>query len=135
MANKYIHVRCEEYSLLIDIRWVKEVINTVESANNQEMTQWRDKKIHFLDLTQILMGHKLQNNRHCIILTAKEGGSDFRALGVGHVLNIQSIKDEEFLELPSLDFAFNDYFDKVFISKKDKKCIYRLKNLAMLQQG
>lgn len=133
MANKYIHVRCAEYSLLVDIRWVKEVINAVSDID--KYIDWRGKAINFLDLTYILMGHKVQKNKHCIILKDNEQGTHYLGLGVGQVLNIETIKNEEFADLPHLDFPFNGYFDKVYISRNDNKCIYRLKNLAILQQG
>lgn len=127
MANKYIHVQCDEYSLLIDIRWVEEVINIIKNTELNIEISWRNKKIPFMDLTKILMGHKSKKNKHCIIL--KEG-SLYKGVGVGQVANIQSIKDEDFDDLPNLDFPFNEYFDKVYMRGSSKQCIYRLRNLA-----
>lgn len=135
MANQYINVSCEDYSLLLDIQWVEEVINTTEYASAQTAIEWRNKKMPYIDLTQILMGYAVQNNRHCIILKNNEADENYLAVGVGQVANIETIKDEEFAELPHLDFPFNDYFDKAYIPKTGGKCIYRLKNLVKLKTG
>jgi hypothetical protein len=135
MSNQYIHVRCEEYSLLIDIRWVEEVINTVSYNDGQAQIEWRNRKMPFMDLTQVLMDHKVRNNKHCIILKDKEAGEEFLGVGVGQVANIETIKEDDFAELPHLDFPFNDYFDKAYIPKDGGKCIYRLKNLVHLKKG
>jgi chemotaxis signal transduction protein len=135
MLNQYVHVRCEEYSLLIDIRWVEEVINTTQYNSSNIEIEWRQHKMPFMDLTEILMGHAVKNNRHCIILKDSDEGNAFLGVGVGQVANIETIKDEEFEDLPSLDFPFNDYFDKAYIPKTGGKCIYRLKNLVQLKKG
>ena len=130
MLNKYIHVQCEEFSLLLDIRWVEEVINiTASFVNDSHEVEWRGNKLPFIDLTRILMGHQSRNNKHCIIL---KDGNEHKAVGVGQVANIQSIKEDEFEDLPNLDFPFNDYFDKAYMKHSDKKCIYRLRNLVRL---
>lgn len=135
MSNQYIHVRCEEYSLLIDIGWVEEVINTTQYNGAQAAIAWRNRTMPFIDLTRILMGYAVQNNRHCIILKDSTESDAFLGMGVGQVANIETIKDEEFEDLPSLDFPFNDYFDKAYIPKTGGKCIYRLKNLVKLKLG
>ena len=135
MVSQYIHVRCEEYSLLLDIRWVDEVIKTVGSEFGGNTIEWRGQNMPFMDLTEILMGHPVQNNRHCIILKSSNDKKErYLGIGVGQVANIETIKDEEFEELPHLDFPFNDYFDKAYIPKEGGKCIYRLKNLVQLKQ-
>lgn len=133
MASQYIHVFCEEYSLLLDIRWVEEVINTAGSC--QDAVDWRGRMLPYMDLTRILMGHAVENNRHCIILKSDGAGNDMVGLGVGQVANIESIKDEDFRDLPHLDFPFNEYFDKAYIPKAGGKCIYRLKNLVHVKQA
>ncbi len=130
MLNKYIHVQCDEYSLLIDIRWVEEVINITKNIEQDSELDWRGQKLPFIDLTQILMGHKPKNNKHCIII---KDNNKYIAVGVGQVANIQSIKDDDFEDLPNLDFPFNDYFDKAYMKDSGKQCVYRLRNLVQVK--
>lgn len=132
MVRKYIHIQCEEYALLTDIEHVEQVVNEDAVMTDGKTFVWQKKKLPYLDLTAILMGTQ-GKNRHCIIMKDTAAGEQYLAVGVGQVSNIQTIKDEEFEDLPSLDFPFNDYFDKAYISKKDKRCIYRLKSLFAIE--
>lgn len=134
MLNKYIHVQCDEYSLLIDIRWVEEVINITTSIETEAGLElkWRGNRVSFIDLTKILMGHKPKNNKHCIII---KDNDKYLGVGVGQVANIQSIKDDDFEDLPNLDFPFNDYFDKAYMKDSGKQCVYRLRNLVKVKHG
>lgn len=129
--NQYINVSCDEYSLLVDVRWVEEVIDSAKDNIVDNTVAWRGQPLTYIDLTDILMGHAVKQNRHCLILTyTKEGRIQYLAVGVGEVSNIEVIKEEHFEELPNLDFPFNDYFDKAYVEKGSNKCIYRLRNLA-----
>ena len=131
MSQKYIHIQCEDYALLTDIRHIEQVVNAADSGNGDMPADitWQDKTIPCLDLTRILTGGKRKPNRHCIIMKDREQGQRFLAVAVGQVSNIESIAESDFEELPNLDFPFNNYFNKAYIDKKDKRCIYRLKNL------
>jgi hypothetical protein len=80
MSNQYIHVRCEDYSLLIDISWVEEVINTTQYNGSQTDIEWRNHKMPLIDLTEILMGYAVQNNKHCIILKDSDAANAFKII-------------------------------------------------------
>ncbi len=139
ISNRYVHIQCDRFALLLDIRWVEEVIDarhdlhqvTDDDGSPVDEILWRGIEIPFLDLTGILLGRGSAQNRHCIIT---RDGDTVVALGVGQVAQIQAIREEDFEDLPSLDFPFNDYFDKAYMKHKGKHCIYRLRNLVKLWQ-
>lgn len=127
MLNKYAHIQCDEFALVLDIRWVEEVVKLPADAGVESDIVWRGGKVPYLNLNRILAGSRSENSRHCIIT---RDGDNYLALGVGQVDNIQTIGDNDFDDLPSLDFPFNEYFDKAYMRHQGKKCIYRLRNLA-----
>lgn len=127
MSNQYLHILCENYSLLADIQHVEQVISGEWQSADTEL-DWQGETLACINLLHLFTGdHKLLS-RHCIIM--QEPNSQNRiAVLVGRVSNVQVIQESEFEDLPNLDFPFNDYFDKVYIQKTDKRCIYRLKSL------
>lgn len=129
MAGQYIHIQCDEYALLTDIAHIEQVITATDRDHKAREIEWQGRMLPCMDLTEVLTGHKRAGNRHCIIMKDQEQGERFMAVEVGRVSNIQRIDEDEFEELPNLDFPFNNYFDKAYIDKKDKHCIYRLRNL------
>ncbi len=81
------------------------------------------------------MGYRSIQNKHCLIIKDCENKDHFIAVGVGEVANIEGIAEQDFEDLPNLDFPFNEYFDKAYIKDSKSKCTYRLKNLAFLEQN
>lgn len=130
IIDQYINVSCEEYSLLVNIDWIEEVVDAIKEEINGDKLLWRGENLQYMDLTSVLIGHAAKINRHCLILKNNDAENSFLAVGVGEVSNIEVIKDEEFEELPAMDFPFNDYFDRAYIEKRTNRCIYRLRNLA-----
>ena len=47
--------------------------------------------------------------------------SEYIAVGIGAVDNIEAIQESDFETIPSLDFPYNDYFDKAYLSPKTNK--------------
>lgn len=127
MANQYLHILCENYSLLTDIQHVEQVISGQWNSEQTQLT-WQGKTLACVNLLHLFTGNAALLSRHCIIMK-KPDSDETTAVLVGRVTNVQVIQESEFDDLPNLDFPFNDYFDKVYIQKTDKRCIYRLKSL------
>lgn len=127
MSSQYLHIQCEAYALLTDIDGVEQVVSGEWTAGTENIT-WNGNVIRCMDLTRTLTGKLFQGSRHCIIVKNSKGAQRLAVL-CGRVNNVQMIADDEFDELPNLDFPFNRYFDKVYIHPSDKRCIYRLRSL------
>lgn len=127
MSNQYLHILCEDYSLLTDIEHVEQVISGEWQGENHTI-EWQGMQLRSINLLHQLTGDKRLLSRHCIIMSVPDSSEKVGVL-VGRVNNVQVIQENEFADLPNLDFLFNDYFDKVYIQKADNHCVYRLKRL------
>lgn len=130
MRGNYLHIQCDAYALLSDVKHVEQVVSGQWTGNQTELL-WKEQTIPCVNLLALLTGDERQDSRHCIVMKNPENHATIAVL-VGRVNNVEMIADQDFDDLPNLDFPFNNYFDKVFVHKTDKRCIYRLKNIAGL---
>jgi chemotaxis signal transduction protein len=129
---QYLQVFCQQFSLLVETGVIEEVVPM--TAVNDAVVDWRGQRLDIIDLTALLTGEQSDANRDCLIfksdVSAEALKPRFYAISVGGVSNIESIKETEFVDIPSLDFHYNQYFNKAYIHPKTKQCIYRLKRDA-----
>lgn len=131
MRGNYLHIQCDAYALLSDVQHVEQVLSG-HWAGDQQQLLWNEQNIRCINLLALLTGDQHCESRHCIIMKNPANHATMAVL-VGRVNNVEVIADQDFDDLPNLDFPFNNYFDKVYIRKTDKRCIYRLKNIAGLE--
>lgn len=132
MASHYLHIQCDSYALLSNVADVEQVISG--SWAQAATVRWQEQDLPCINLLALLTGEENCESRHCIVMKSPHNHATIAVL-VGRVNNVEIIADQEFEDLPNLDFPFNDYFDKVYLRKTDKRCIYRLKNLSALEAG
>lgn len=128
--NQYLQVHCDKFALLVETGVIEEVIS-MDDINLDDI-RWREMSLPYIDLTELLSGETSKNNRDCLIFKGQESGVEqqYYAIAVGGVSNIESIKEQDFAEIPCLDFNYNQYFDKAYIHPESRQCIYRLKRDA-----
>lgn len=124
--SQYLHVQCLEYALLLDTECVEQVVAIDTDGDELESIQWRDRDLDIVDLTVLFNGKKLQANQHYLIIRDTDKDSAL-AVSVGQVLNVESIAEQNFCNIPQLSFNVQDYFDKAYIHPQTKQCVYRLK--------
>jgi hypothetical protein len=130
MQRQYLHIQCEDYSLLA---LADDVERVVAGHWQGELTELQIEQENYpcMNLLLRLTANQQSLSRHCIIFQQADSVQRLAVL-VGRVHNVEAIDEDDFDDLPNLDFPFNDYFDKVYLQPTDKRCIYRLKPLFFL---
>lgn len=125
--GQYLHLSCEDYALLTDVQSVQQVI-AGQWQGEQANIAWQGVDMASINLLHRLTGNGQAISQHGIIMQSAEN-KPFVVL-VGRVNDVQLIDEADFVDLPSLDFPFNEYFDKVYLQPTDKRCIYTFKKFV-----
>ncbi len=122
-AKPYLHIRCRNFALLMATDQILEIVK-LETTEQSQIT-WREKQVSCQNLSKKLLPHQNIENHHALVIEPTP--SEYSAILVEEVANIEAISENDFMSLPSLNFQYNDYFDKAYIHPDTKQCIYRLK--------
>lgn len=128
--SQYLHVQCLEYALLLNTESVEQVVAIDNDGDQLEVVSWGGGDLKVIDLTTLFNGKKLQANQHYLIVRDIENNAAL-AVSVGKVLNVESIAEGNFSNIPQLSFSVQEYFDKAYIHPTTKQCVYRLKVSAL----
>lgn len=125
MSNSYLHIRCQDFAILLVTDRIIEIIKLGEN-NNGSAILWREEFISCYNLSHILLPDQSQliNNNALII---KNEFDEYVGIAVESVSSIEAIEEQLFQKIPSLNLQLKQYFDKVYIHPVHKQCIYRLK--------
>ncbi|NRB38402.1 MAG: chemotaxis protein CheW [Pseudomonadales bacterium] len=132
--QQYIHIKCEAYALLINTNFVEEVVGVDEQQKNAEVFVWRERNLVCIDLCQILLGHANTQKRDYLIVKFKRSDQDenvYMAMAVSAVNDIEPLSEQDFSDIPQMDFPANDYFDKAYIHPESAQCVYRIRESAL----
>ncbi|CAA0081156.1 Uncharacterised protein [BD1-7 clade bacterium] len=133
--QQFLHVQCQQFDLLVPVSQIHEVVGSAAAGTqaDQHTLRWRDETLPVMNLTAQLTGQADQQVGDYLILSGAEGNHNV-AVGVSQVVNIESLAEDAFSEIPQLDFPFNDYFDKAYVHPQRQQCIYRLKDMTLLAE-
>jgi len=124
-STPYLHITCDTFSLLLNTANILEIIK-LKPEQSQSEIHWRHESLNSINLNAILNPNtKLSPNQNALILELDEG--EHIAITVGSVASIEALRESSFRDLPSLQFNYNQYFDKAYIHPESQQCIYRLK--------
>ncbi len=137
--TQFLHVQCQQFGLLVEVGRIHEVIGrngagAETGADDQaakDTLTWRGEPVPVLNLTAELTGDGNATISDFLVLSGDDEAL-LAAVGVSKVVNIESLDENDFSDIPFLDFPFNDYFDKAYVRPATQECIYRLKDITSL---
>ena len=113
MENSYLHIRCNDFALLMATDSIIEIIKLSQS-NNGSTILWREEFIDCFNLSEILLpDNPSSDNINALII--KNTYDEYIAIAVESVSSIETINEQLFQDIPSLNFQLNQYFDKAYI--------------------